>query len=283
MSPIHSASSSFSSDINVDVRPTSTNLTLPHSFPLKLARSDHDLTHDAPFTLEEGDRTKDTLTVRAEDDPPVGVSVAEGCIIQDVHVATAPFDLLAFILPSAFTTYSADIFLRNLEGSLHAQETKIVTVKRLVKQNAVRHWYLVLLLTRDGIPDFGVRVDRFRDHTLSLLQFVLRRGKSDAVDTVTLSGDTHLLYDGRSKEEATLELPQPVSFLDFMRILGVVLDECNSYSLFGENCRFVTSILEEILVDTFGARYATGEAAHLRFARKTRARIRDRFRLGENV
>jgi hypothetical protein len=94
------------------------------------------------------------------------------------------FDLLAHIPPCAFTTRSADVFLHNLKGSLHAQETKIVTVKRLVKQDAVRHWCLVLLLTRDGMPDFSLRVDRLRDHTLSLLQFVLRRGKSHAVDTV---------------------------------------------------------------------------------------------------
>ena len=36
-------------------------------------------------------------------------------------------------------------------------------------------------------------------------------------------------------------------------------------------------------MDMFGARYATGEAAHLRFAGKTHARIRNRFGLGENV
>ena len=50
---------------------------------------------------------------------------------------------------------------------------------------------------------------------------------------MTVSGDTHPLYDRRSKEEATLELPLSVSLLDFMSTLGIVLDECGPYSLFG--------------------------------------------------
>ncbi|KAF8331954.1 uncharacterized protein EI90DRAFT_3056008 [Cantharellus anzutake] len=189
------------------------------------------------------------------------------------------FDLLAHMPPCAFTTYSTDVFLRNLKGSPHAQEAKLVTVKRFVKKNGTRHRCLVLL-TRDGI---GLRVDRRRDHTLSLPRFILRHGNSDATDTVTMSRDTQLLSDRRLKEEATLELPTQASLLDFMRILEVVLDECGSYSLFRENCWFVTSILEEILVDMFGARYATGKATHPRFAGRTRARIWNRLGLGESV
>ncbi|KAF8336540.1 uncharacterized protein EI90DRAFT_3046110 [Cantharellus anzutake] len=285
---VHPTASSFSShSIDVDARSLSFNLIVPPSFSFTPSDGDPTQTHPAPSSLKtEGPSSNGADIVRAEDLPPMGISAAEGqlTIIHDRNPTVASmrsFDLLAHMPPCAFTTYSTDVFLRNLKGSPHAQEAKLVTVKRFVKKNGARHRCLVLL-TRDGI---GLRVDRRRDHTLSLPRFILRHGNSDATDTVTVSQDTHLLSDRRSKEEATLELPLQVLLLDFMRILEVVLDECHSYRLFGENCWFVASILEELLVDMFGARYAMGEAARLptHLARKTRVRIRNRLGLGENV
>ncbi|KAF8331964.1 uncharacterized protein EI90DRAFT_907044 [Cantharellus anzutake] len=236
-SSVHPTASSFSSNtINADVRSLSLNLIVPPSF--SFPPSNGDSTHPAPSSPKtEGSSSNDADIVRASDLSPMGISVAEGqlTIIHDRDPTAASmrsFDLLAHIPPCAFTTYSADVFLRNRKGSLHAQEAKLVTVKRFVKKNGTRHRCLVLL-TRDGI---SLRVDRHRDHTLSLPRFILRLGNSDATDTVTMSRDTHLLTDRRLKEEATLELSLQVSLLDFMRILEVVLDECNSYSLFGENC-----------------------------------------------
>ncbi|KAF8331974.1 uncharacterized protein EI90DRAFT_3056112 [Cantharellus anzutake] len=271
MSSVRSIASS--NGIDVGPRSISPNLIVPLPFPLK-ACSNGDSTRPAPsLPGTEGRSNNDADTPRAED------------LISHYHHLGAPSMrlFLAYIPPYAFTTHSADVFLHNLKGSPHAQESKIVTVKRFVKKNATRHRFLVLLIARDGMPAFSLRIDRSRDHTLPLLQFVLCHGKSDAADTVTVSGPTHLLFDGRSKEESMLKLPLPVSLLEFMRILEVVLDECHSYKLFGENCWFVAWILEELLVDMFGARYATGEAMHLHFARKTRTRIRNRLELVENV
>ncbi|KAF8331959.1 uncharacterized protein EI90DRAFT_3056036, partial [Cantharellus anzutake] len=285
---VHPTASSFSSNsIDGDARSLSLNLIVPPSFSFPPRNGDS--TRPAPSSPKTEGSPSDADLVRAEDLSPMGVSVAEGQLTtthdRDPTAASMrSFDLLAPIPSCPFATYySADVFLHNLKGSPHAQEVKLVTVKRFVEKNSVRHRCLVLLLTRDGIPDFGLRVDRRRDHTLSLLRFVLRYGNSDATDTVTISRDTHLLSDPRSKEEATLELPLQVSLFDFMRILEVVLDECGSYSLFGENCWFVTSILEEILVNMFGARYATGKATHPHLGGKTRTRIWNRLGLGENV
>ncbi|KAF8331972.1 uncharacterized protein EI90DRAFT_3123065 [Cantharellus anzutake] len=288
MCSVHFITSSFNStSINADARSISPNFILPLSFPLEVC-SNGDSARPTPSSHGTDGRSNNCSdTFKAEVTIEGGhLPKGEDLVINDRHLAVPSlklFDFLAHIPLCAFTTHSADVFLHILKGSPHAQEFKIVAVKRFILKNATRHRCLVLLIARDGMPAFSLRIDRSRDHTLSLLQFVLRHGKSDAVDTVTVSRTTHLLYDRRSKEEATLELPLPVSLLEFMRTLEVVLDECHSYRLFGENCWFVTSILEELLVDMFGARYAVGEATHLHFAGKTRTRIRNRLGLVENV
>ncbi|KAF8340455.1 uncharacterized protein EI90DRAFT_3035605 [Cantharellus anzutake] len=155
-------------------------------------------------------------------------------------------------------------------GMCHAYITSVV---RFRDNDAVRHRSLILAVARYGMPNFGLRIDRFRDHTLSW---------PDSPCTVTVSENSNLLHDVRSSEEARLELPRPVPLLEFGRVLEVVLIECGPYNVFAENCWFVVSMVEELFTEMFGARYVKGGARRSRLARQTRARIRSKLGLRDS-
>ncbi|KAF8341577.1 uncharacterized protein EI90DRAFT_3034507 [Cantharellus anzutake] len=215
----------------------------------------------------------DTSTAGGEDGPWVDASAFEELGSHKVTHA----------LPSSYTTYSAHVFFHEVRRDMHAQYAKIVSIGRFRDSGMVRHRFLILRVSREGMPDFVLRVDRFRDRALSLFQFSLCHGKSDAMDTVTVSENSHLLRDGKSIEEARLDLPQPIPLLKFGRVLEIVLGGCSTYDLFAENCWFTVSILEEVFVDMFGARYAKGRKSHPRLARQTRAGIRNKLGLGDSA
>ncbi|KAF8340456.1 uncharacterized protein EI90DRAFT_3035615 [Cantharellus anzutake] len=218
----------------------------------------------------------DTATKRKPDHSEAAAS------LYPAVTGVGMFDPVAHIPPRAHTTSSAYTCIHNLKASAHGPHANIMSLVRLKDNNAVRHRSLILGVTRDGMPNCSLRIDRFRDHTLSLVLFGLRRGKSNALDMVTMSGDSNLLHDVRSSEEALLDLLQPVPLLEFGRVFEVVLGECGSYDVFAENCWFMVSILEELFVEMFGARYVKGGARRSRLARQTRARIRSRLGLGDS-
>ncbi|KAF8342917.1 uncharacterized protein EI90DRAFT_3030669 [Cantharellus anzutake] len=215
------------------------------------------------------------LRMWPEDRSCIGVSAID--IEGHPHNTVVPsrlFDVLVHVPSSAHTTYPAHVYLDALRGSAYAQHAYITSVRRFRNNDAIQHRSLILQVVRDGMPDFKLRIDRFRDRTLSFLQFcLLRRGRSDALDTITVSENLQLLYDARSSEEAVLDLPQPIPLLEFGSILEVVLVRSHSYDVFAENCWFVVSTLEEAFVNVFSACYVKGKASHSRLARRRRTGI----------
>ncbi|KAF8340523.1 uncharacterized protein EI90DRAFT_3035877 [Cantharellus anzutake] len=109
------------------------------------------------------------LRMGPDDRSCMGVSTID--IEGHPHNTVVPsrlFDVLVHVPSSARTTYPTHIYLD----------------ARFRNNDAIRHRSLILQVARDGMPDFNLRIDRLRDHTLSFLQFLLRRGRSDALDTV---------------------------------------------------------------------------------------------------
>ncbi|KAF8340449.1 uncharacterized protein EI90DRAFT_3035579 [Cantharellus anzutake] len=192
------------------------------------------------------------------------------------------FDPVTHISSWAHTTSSAHTYIHNLMASAHAQHAYITSVVRFRDNDVVRHPSLILVVARHGMLNFSLRIDRFRDHTLSLARFALRRGKSNALDTVTVSENSNLLHDVRSSEEARLDLPQPVPLLEFGRVFEIVLSECGPYNVFAENCWFVVSMVEELFTEMFGAHYVKGGARRSRLAPQTHAKIRSKLGLRDS-
>ncbi|KAF8340458.1 uncharacterized protein EI90DRAFT_3117003 [Cantharellus anzutake] len=184
------------------------------------------------------------------------------------------FDLVAHVPPDAYMTFSTHVYFDELKKSSYAQHASIVSVRRFGDKYARKHRCLVLHVARDGMPDFGLRIDCFRDHTLSLFQSIFGRETPQVFDRVIVSGDQNLLYDDISGEEAVLDLPQPVPLPKFGIIFETVLTECRLDDRFAkENCWFVVSAFEELFVDIFGAGYTKGEPMSPPVTKLTRSRI----------
>ncbi|KAF8331957.1 uncharacterized protein EI90DRAFT_3123057 [Cantharellus anzutake] len=209
-------SSSFNSNTsNADARSISLNLIVSPSF--SFTPSDGDSTHPAPSSpkMAEGWSSNDADIVRAEDLSPMAASMRA-------------FEFLAHIPPCIFTTYSADVFLRNLKGSPHAQEVQTRHFQALRREK--RCTASMSSTTAYSRWDSGFRPSRApRSHSFvaSIHSAPWKSRRNRYGDHA--SGSTPICSP--TEGEATLEPPLQVSLLDFMRILEVMLDECGSYTV----------------------------------------------------
>ena len=84
-----------------------------------------------------------------------------------------------------YKTYSVRTFCESFFNSHRAVSAEIVSVKRYGDRFGVRHRFLIFHVVRTDGKNFYLRVDRRRDHDVSLWDFGIQNlGRSNAADTV---------------------------------------------------------------------------------------------------
>ena len=84
-----------------------------------------------------------------------------------------------------YKTYSVRTFCESFFNSHRAVSAEIVSVKRYGDRFGVPHRFLIFHVVRTDGKDFYLRVDRRRDHDVSLWEFGIQNlGRSNAADTV---------------------------------------------------------------------------------------------------
>ncbi|KAF8322848.1 uncharacterized protein EI90DRAFT_2401505 [Cantharellus anzutake] len=176
-----------------------------------------------------------------------------------------------------YRIFSVRTFCESLFNSRRAANARIVSIQRYGDLQGVSHRFLILHVTRADGREFYLRLDRRRDHKVPLWLFGVRDlGTSHAIDTAAVSGRLDHLLDFTNKKsgvEAIMIFPTPVPLVAAAQVLYAIAAESPGYKLTKENCWFFASVIQEMLLRRFGAKYARGSLNHPTIGAERRDRI----------
>ncbi|KAF8320189.1 uncharacterized protein EI90DRAFT_2609449 [Cantharellus anzutake] len=193
-------------------------------------------------------------------------------------IASAGAFLAECLDSKPYRIFSVRTFCESLFNSRRAANARIVSVRRYGDLQGVPHRFLILHVTRADGREFYLRLDRRRDHKVPLWLFGVRDlGTSHAIDTAAVSGRLDHLLDftnTKSGVEAVMVFPTPAPLIAAAQILYAVAAESPGYKLTKENCWFFASIIQEMLMRMFGAKYEKGLLNHPTIGAKRRNPIK---------
>ncbi|KAF8292330.1 hypothetical protein DL93DRAFT_2174102, partial [Clavulina sp. PMI_390] len=127
------------------------------------------------------------------------------------------------------------------------KEASIVSVEGYRQQRGpITHRFVVLQLSREIQDNIWLRLDRRLERGVSLLKFLKASGETRANDSASLSGTKHRLIAGATRENARI-LEHPPSLANLNRLLRIIREELQTYSIWPENCWFFCSLVEQHL------------------------------------
>ena len=123
-----------------------------------------------------------------ENTPSIAATSTRSRLINSMHHTfsrnSQRSEFMEKISNRAYSTYTVKDFCASLKDSLRAVDAVVTSVKRYGDKNGVPHRFLILQVSRNRGRDFYLRIDRRRDHRISLLRFGSKLGVSDPKDTV---------------------------------------------------------------------------------------------------
>ncbi|KAF8294455.1 hypothetical protein DL93DRAFT_831958 [Clavulina sp. PMI_390] len=127
------------------------------------------------------------------------------------------------------------------------KEASIVSVEGYRQQRGpITHRFVVLQLSRETQDNIWLRLDRRLERGVSFLKFLKASGETRANDSASLSGTKHRLIAGATRENVRV-LEHPPSLANLNRLLRIISEELQTYSIWPENCWLFCSLVEQHL------------------------------------
>jgi len=162
-------------------------------------------------------------------------------------------DIIRNVPPAGYNTLSFTEFCTRLSSSQEANHANVISVTRWVNRWGVPHRFLILhVVVSTWDRELFFRLERRRD-TQEL--FVSSSSPCTASDGVLTSRHLERLLGQKVMKEAELKLAKRPPLVQIGLILQAVIDICPKYRLFGEDCWFIASVVQEILCKEFGGTY----------------------------
>ena len=158
-------------------------------FTRRESPSSDDLSTVAPTTIVPSIQSTIAPSLRSSFTARSMCSSIKNKIARAATLASADAFCFEYLDTRKYRVYTVRTFCESLLNSSRASNARIVSVKRYGDRHGVPHRFLIFHINRTDGKDFYLRVDRRRDHTISLLVFAARdRGRSSASDTARFWG-----------------------------------------------------------------------------------------------
>ncbi|KAF9505201.1 hypothetical protein BS47DRAFT_1354207 [Hydnum rufescens UP504] len=204
-------------------------------------------------------------------DPPSHFSMST----TGVTLAT---DLLASD-PHFMCTISIRQLCTSIQNSRLERTARVISLTRFEQQRGFRHQFIVLKIGM--MPDDGeaiwLRLDRGPKPENSTPRSSVSR--FTPCDSATISSSEAQLLRGprlEMKAEVVFPVDAPTAG-DLRELLHILSQESPEYRLWGENCKWFCSVVQENLTHFYSGELRSGTLSHRDLGKKSRRRIADRF------
>ncbi|KAF9519078.1 hypothetical protein BS47DRAFT_125247 [Hydnum rufescens UP504] len=181
--------------------------------------------------------------------------------------------------PHFMCTISIKQLCTSIQNSRLERSARIISLMRFEQLTGFRHQFLLLKIAMmpDGEEAIWLRLDRgpkLEDSTprSSVSRFT-------PCDSATISSTEAQLLHGlhlEMKAEVVFPVDGPTAG-DLRELLNILSQESPEYRLWGENCKWFCSVVQESLTHFYSGELRSGTLSHRDLGKKSRRRIAARF------
>ncbi|KAF9502826.1 hypothetical protein BS47DRAFT_1403058 [Hydnum rufescens UP504] len=182
--------------------------------------------------------------------------------------------------PHFMCTISVRQLCTSIENSPLERSARVMSLMRFEQLSGFRHQFLLLkigMMPEDG-DAMWLRLERGPKPENSTPRSSVSR--FTPCDSATISSiETQLLRGLRleMKAEVVFPIDGPTAG-DLRKLLNILSQESPEYRLWGENCKWFCSVVQESLTHFYSGDLRSGTLSHRDLGKKSRRRISDRLR-----
>ncbi|KAF9519113.1 hypothetical protein BS47DRAFT_1379616 [Hydnum rufescens UP504] len=182
--------------------------------------------------------------------------------------------------PHFMCTISVRQLCTSIENSRLERFARVVSLMRFEQLSGFRHQFLLLkigMMPEDG-DAMWLRLERGPKPENSTPRSSVSRFTPCDSATISLT-ETQLLRGLRleMKAEVVFPIDGPTAG-DLRKLLNILSQESPEYRLWGENCKWFCSVVQESLTNFYSGELRSGTLSHRDLGKKSRRRISDRLR-----